>query len=421
MGYFETMFDFHPFINTVARWKIQRSVQFEGGPPPAMPMGAAVGGPSRLLYIHIPFCEKLCPYCSFNRVPFDAALCHDYWRALRREIDLYRSRGYDFGGVYFGGGTPTILVEELEETVAHLRRSFSVREISVETNPNHLEPRRLESLRRCGVKRLSIGIQSFDDGLLKAMERYEKYGSGREILMRLKSARGLFETVNADMIFNFPSQSPEALDRDLDVLLESGVDQITYYPLMVSDSTRKLVEKNLGKVDYAREQTYYRQIVERLLPHYRFSSVWCFSRQASMIDEYIVNYDEYAGLGSGSFGYLDGTCYANTFRIDEYISRIGRGELPVMASKNFAVADRILYDLLMALFGLNLDFSRFRTIYGRKAWFHLSYPLLALFLGGGIGYAKGRFHVTDRGRYYALIMMREFFIAVNNFRDYCRQ
>ena len=374
----------------------------------------------RLLYLHIPFCERLCPYCSFNRIVHDDDLSQAYWGALRKEILIYKSKGYDFKGLYVGGGTPTIQIGELEETLALLRSTFSIKEISVETNPNHLDQQHIEPLKRSGVNRLSVGVQSFDDGLLNAMGRYEKYGSGSEILNRLKAASGYFDTLNADMIFNFASQTPKILNKDLDTLLKSDVDQITYYPLMASDSNRLLMEEKVGAVNYQREEGYYQQIVKRLIPQYRFSSVWCFSKNVSPVDEYIISYNDYAGLGSGSFGYLDGVCYANTFNIHDYINRVNRGEIPLMASRRFATKDRILYDLLIMLFGLNLDFNRFKTVYGEEVWKTLWLPFIALRVIGAIGNRMGDYAVSNRGRYYALIMMREFFIAVNNFRDYCR-
>jgi len=112
---------------------------------------------------------------------------------------LYRDKGYDFNGIYVGGGTPTVLVDELESTLSLARECFAVGEISVETNPDHLTDGRLIPLERAGVKRLSVGIQSFDDALLKAMDRYDKYGSGRRIAERMKSVAGRFDTLNADM------------------------------------------------------------------------------------------------------------------------------------------------------------------------------------------------------------------------------
>ena len=87
-------------------------MRFEGGGVPRVPPPGDTA--PRLLYLHIPFCERLCPYCSFNRVVFEEELCRDYFRALRKELLLYRDLGYDFGGIYVGGGTPTVLIDELD-------------------------------------------------------------------------------------------------------------------------------------------------------------------------------------------------------------------------------------------------------------------------------------------------------------------
>lgn len=389
----------------------------EGGKPVILPGDTKQ---PRLLYVHVPFCEKLCPYCSFNRVVLDETLCRDYFGALRKEVLLYKDNGYDFRGLYVGGGTPTIMMDELLETLALIRDCFQIREISVETNPNHLSEANIEALKKAGVNRLSVGVQSFDDDLLRVMDRYEKYGSGEAIARRLKAVLGYFDTLNADMIFNFSSQTPESLERDLDILNEIKIDQVTYYPLMVSDSTRRIVEETLGRVDYNREKKFYHRIVDKLTPLYRFSSAWCFSRKEAMIDEYIVDYTEYAGLGSGSIGYLMGRCYANTFDIREYIDRLNNGQLPLMACRDFTLKDQVCYDFLMKLFGMELNLASMREKYGGKTFQYLWTNIFAFTLAGGMRYSRGNLHLTARGRYYWVIMMREFFIAVNNFRDFCR-
>lgn len=406
-------------VTRKVRHEFARSMRFEEGVTPRIP--EVTQQKPRLLYLHIPFCEKLCPYCSFNRIVFDESLCRDYYHALRLELLLYKKRGYDFQGVYVGGGTPTVLIDELEETLALSRKSFGIREISVETNPNHLTDANIAALKRVGVNRLSVGIQSFDNGLLKAMDRFDKYGSGEAIRDRLKQVLGQFDTLNADMIFNFPSQNMDILNRDLDILMEIGMDQITYYPLMVSDSTREAVSKALGRVDYRQEERFYHRIVERLVPAYRFSSAWCFSKKTAMIDEYIVDYDEYAGLGSGSIGYLNGTCYANTFNIMQYIAQVGRGEMPLMASRDFSLKDQIRYDFLMKLFGMKLDIPALQKKYEGQFLKHIWVDLVAFRLAGGLRYDPPDYYLTPRGRYYWVIMMREFFISVNNFRDFCRE
>src|SRR5205085_12316091 len=135
---------------------------------------------------HIPFCEVLCPFCSFHRVQHCHEQARRYFTALRREIGLYHAAGHRFQSAYFGGGTPTIEPEELVETIEIVRALFGVREISVETNPKDLRAPLLELLRRAGVTRLSVGVQSFDDTLLREMERAEQYGNSAEIQEHLR-------------------------------------------------------------------------------------------------------------------------------------------------------------------------------------------------------------------------------------------
>src|SRR5512141_2333813 len=182
-------------------------------------MPTAPAGPCQL-YVHVPFCEVLCPFCSFHRVRYNPSKTRRYFDALRREIRLYHDLGFRFSDVYVGGGTPTVDTDELLETLDLVRNLAPVRAMSIETNPNHLEPAVLQRYRDAGVTRLSVGVQSFDDGLLAGMDRLEKYGSGAVIRERLAAAHGIFPTLNVDMIFNLPGQTLAMLETDLAMLRE---------------------------------------------------------------------------------------------------------------------------------------------------------------------------------------------------------
>ncbi len=377
-------------------------------------------GAEYLLYVHIPFCEELCPYCSFNRFPLDENLARDYFRGLGQEIRMYADLGYDFTSVYVGGGTPTVLPQEMGRLLDDLRSMFNVREISLETNPNHLTEEIVGTLKAGGVNRLSVGVQSFDDSLLQQMERYHKYGSGKEIRDRLASLRGVFDTLNVDMIFNFPTQTPEMLEKDLEIIKEIEADQVTFYPLMVSDITRRELGKRFGPISYHQEKRFYSRIVEGLQADYGFGTAWCFSRKKTMIDEYIVDYDEYVGVGSGSFGYVNGICFANTFSVPDYLDHIQGGTFPLLAVKEFSRTEQIHYDFMMKLFGSSLEVDKaekkFQGRFVKTLWKEiLLFKLLSALVNDG-----GQLRLTLRGRYLWVIMMREFFTGVNNFRDICR-
>ena len=406
-------------ISTVARRKNEQYLQFSPGASYSLPAKKNDNVPL-LLYLHVPFCEELCPYCSFHRVIFQEGLARAYFKALRKEIVMYKDHGYDFRALYVGGGTPTVLIDELSDTIRLIRNTYNVIEISIETNPNHLTDSNMKILKDAGVNRLSVGVQTFNDDLLKAVERYHKYGSGKEIREKLLSLKGYFDTLNVDMIFNFPTQTRQMLEEDLSVLLSLQADQITYYPLMVSSATRSIMGRKLGTVDYKRGNDFYNTITEALRQEYRASTAWCFSRSNAMIDEYVVNYDEYAGLGSGSIGYLSGSIYANTFDIEDYIKRIEKGEFPITARRDCSLKEKFLYDFLMRLFGLTLDLDELTKKHGVSAVHYLFFETYFFLLTGGLTKQGNILTLTAKGQYYWVIMMREFFISVNNFRDYCR-
>jgi coproporphyrinogen III oxidase-like Fe-S oxidoreductase len=390
-----------------------------------LPAGSSLPPPDPgrryLLYVHVPFCPALCPFCSFHRVLLRDGKAHPYFSALRTEIRGYAGAGFRVGGVYIGGGTPTAVPDELEQTLDLINDLFGRQAFSVETNPSDLTPDMIDMLRRSGVERLSVGVQSFDDDLLRAMGRYEKYGSSAAIRDRLAAASGAFPTLNVDMIFNLPGQTRAMLERDLDILVdELRAPQISFYPLMVTGSTRLAMRARMGEHRASREREYYGLIKRRLAEDYRAASAWCFSRGNSAIDEYIVTDDEYIGAGSGAFGYYGGMLYSNTFSLNRYAQLAGSGGSPVTMARRMSELEQMRYDFLTRLFGLSLDKGFVRGKYGtrfeRRLWRELAFFRAT----GAVRDTGSRLELTERGMYYWVVMMREFFTGVNLFREQMR-
>ena len=379
-------------------------------------------GKQYLLYAHVPFCERLCPYCSFNRFPFDEDRARSYFGSLRDQMRMVSALGYDFGALYIGGGTPTVLVDELAASIDLARELFSVKEVSTETNPNHLIPEILDPLKD-RVQRMSVGVQSFDDELLKQMDRYDKYGAGPEILERLQSLEGFFHSLNVDMIFNFPSQTEEVLLADIAAVKASRCNQTTFYPLMASRSVAISLKRTVGMVDYDREARYYKRLVDELSDTFELSTAWTFSRVGGgMIDEYIVDYEEYVGIGSGAFSYLRGDIYLTTFSLRDYGAAIAESRMPVaVGSRSNSLADQMRYRFLMELFGLRLDKKKFERDFGVKVERGL-WKEVAFFraFGAFATDTPEEFTLTERGRYLTVVMQRSMFAHLNNLRDTAR-
>ncbi len=385
------------------------------GDVPAVPRGGNCH-----LYVHIPFCEVLCPFCSFHRVQHCGASASRYFVALRDEIYRYHRAGFKFSGVYFGGGTPTIEPEELLSTINLVRGLFGVTDISVETNPRELRPAFLAELRAAGVTRLSVGVQSFDDDLLRSMERYEKYGSGAEIAEHLRAAAGIFPTLNVDLIFNQPRQSLASLERDLDLIDSIGVDQVSCYPLMVSPTVLRRMADTMGAPDSRRLRTFYHAILRRLQPKFAPTSAWCFTRGGRGGDEYIVAAEHYVGVGSGAFSYLDGTLYSTTFSLPAYAQRIARGHTGIVARHRLSPGDQMRYALLVQMFGLGLDRAAAHQRHGAKFFLTVWPELAALTAVGAVTTDARGWRLTERGMYFLMLMMSEFFESVNGYRDAMR-
>ena len=377
-----------------------------------------VGGAEISLYIHIPFCKTLCPFCCFNRYLYKEDRARDYFASLKKELDLYIERGFKFSNFYFGGGTPTILMEELLSFIGHLKQHFVVKELSLETTPNELNGETIAALKTAGINRLSIGVQSFDDGITKAMGRV--LCTGEEAKEKLLMAQGQFGTLNVDLIFNFPFQSLEKFEADVETFKKLGIDQVTFYPLMPSPHKKSAMERRFSRVDTKEEKKYYDVILREVYDKgYKASTVWCFSRGDRMIDEYIVDFADYIGIGSGSVSLVKGNFYVNAFSLDRYRDLVAGNRFPIVRWRKLSEREYLRYYLLTKLFGMTVDGALFQRDFGadihRKLWLEL----MLLKLGGVVEEKDGIIRVTRRGMYPVSVMMREFFAALNTLREYC--
>lgn len=355
----------------------------------------------RLLYIHVPFCLTLCPYCSFHKFRFDEPSAKRYFDLLHQEMRMVHALGYRFDSIYFGGGTTTILPHELGETIDLAKSLFAIREVSCESDPQHLID--LEDTNLKGkIDRLSIGIQSFDDDTLQQIGRYKKFGSGEEQYAKVERSIPRFPIVNIDMIYNYPHQSEEALHREIDTVLSLRPPQVTFYPLMYAPGIREALSKRWGKLSDKHEAKLYRIIMERMRGIYTQRSSWAWSlADKGIIDEYVIERSEYVGIGSGAFSFIGDTLYANTFSLPEYSEALFHKRLPITHAITFPPRAIAQYRMMVELFGLSPSAE------------HLWAENFFLKLFGGVQGAK----VSAKGSYLFSVMMREFY----NGMDYVRE
>ncbi len=407
------------FVGSVVRYEGKKFLGFTGDVDLSRIAAEGITRGNRVsLYIHIPFCRTLCPFCCFNRYLFREDLARSYFADLRKEVDMYAALGFKFNDFYFGGGTPTVLMDELSSFIAYLRSKFEIKRISLETTPRELTPENIAQLQELGINRLSVGVQSFDNTLLKAMGR--TLFKGEDSIEKLRLAQGKFDTVNVDLMFNFPTQTLDQFKSDLRIFKDLGSDQATFYPLMPSPHKLDALTRKFRRVDTSREKQFYDIILHELLDTgYKASTAWCFSRGDLMIDEYIIDYDDYIGVGAGSVSFLGGDFLVNSFSLDGYHKLITEGKLPVVRMRRLSDTEHYRYYMLTRFFGMGLNTMQFKQRFGADIHLKLWAELLFFKTAGIVKENEGLISVTRTGMYPVGTMMKEFFASLNTLREYC--
>lgn len=390
-----------------------------------------------MLYIHIPFCHTLCPYCSFHKYIYEKSVAEAYFKALRLEIESVKARGFDFETIVVGGGTTLINEGELLKTLELCKKLFSVKEISCESDPNHIEPNKL-ALFRGIITRLSCGVQSFDDDILRKIGRFGKFGASSELIEKLSKANGILPILSIDLIFNFPTQSESQLRNDLKIAKNIAPQQITTYPLMKSPLTRENIANALGVSAVDNEYAFYRIICEEFKGYER-SNAWSFlttqkgeSNGKSIIkstdlsnlhatksvlnDEYVSYHNQYLGVGSGAFSFMEGRLFVNAFNLKDYVSRVSSGGSANIANASFKRIDILRYMFLTQLFSGAVDIARFNVAHNCRVAKDLFVELNGLRLANAIKQQNGVIKCTDFGRYVALVAMKDFYTGMDMVR-----
>lgn len=284
------------------------------------------------LYLHVPFCFHKCHYCDFYSVADRDLASGDkqarFADALIAELDAWTDRGpLRPRSVFVGGGTPTLLRVELWDAILAAMRRRGVldraHEFTVEANPETLTPDLAAALARGGINRLSIGAQSFQPRLLRALERWHDVESVPRAAAHARAAG--IDNVNLDLIFAIPGQTLDELHHDLDRALALQPDHLSVYGLTYEPNTTLGVKLRLGRVSAAGEElelAMYHALLERLADagyeHYETSN---FARPGRRCRHNLLYWDrgEYLGLGPSASSHLAGQRWKNVPHVGRYV------------------------------------------------------------------------------------------------------
>lgn len=272
------------------------------------------------LYIHIPFCEAICDYCDFPKLQYFRIFAEKYLIKLEEEIKSYKI-GNDLKTIYIGGGTPTSLEDDLFEKLLRILEPYakSVKEYTVEANPESLSLNKLKLMKQYGVNRLSIGVESTDDKILKAINRHHTF---KDVQIAIANAIKVgFDNINVDLILGLPNALKPQLKKDLDNLLSLPISHISCYSLSVHPHTAFYL-KGITEQNSDIERELYDYVEERLKEvgfiHYEISN-WAKPGKESIHNYRYWKDEPYYGVGLGASGYVSNARYTNTFSINKYL------------------------------------------------------------------------------------------------------
>lgn len=295
------------------------------------------------LYIHIPFCKKRCYYCDF--VSFTEGSIENYISALLSEVDLYREklkRGVKT--LYIGGGTPSFINEYyIKKIVEKLSEYLKLEEFTIEVNPDSFDEYKAKFYKDLGINRLSIGIQSFDDIVLKKSGRTH---GAKEALRAYEIATKYFENVNVDFIIGLPGETWRSIEGIVDFIRVYTPKHISLYLLEIHEGTliSQFYKKHPDEV-YERYDAVLTFLKSSGYERYEISNFALEGKYSKHNLAYWANLD-YVGLGISAGGHLDSMRYNNVSTFEQYYTKLKKKEYPI----EYKVINKIERETLESIF-----------------------------------------------------------------------
>lgn len=294
------------------------------------------------IYIHIPFCKQKCFYCDFCSLANKNEMQGKYVETVINEIkNITHKEKYTVTTIYLGGGTPSILNPNyIKNILQEIKSSFEIlddAEITIEINPGTVNEEKLKRYKEYGINRLSIGLQSANDKILKNIGRIHDYKQFEETFFYARKCG--FKNINVDLMIGLPTQAIEDVKQTLEKIIQKNPEHISVYSLIIEEGTiiEKLINENkLQLPDEETERIMYWTVVNELKENgYNQYEISNFSKKTyeSKHNTNCWKQKQYIGLGTSAHSYLNKKRYSNTNNIEEYIKNIQENNI----SKNITI------------------------------------------------------------------------------------
>ncbi len=379
------------------------------------------------LYLHVPFCRNLCPFCPYNRTLYSEAAYARFEAGVHAEIDLYvpHLKGTKIDTLYIGGGTPTVDPAGLLRIVRHIRESFpGDYDGCVELHPSSMDDKCLSLLQGAGIRRLSVGVESTRDRLLKLLGRSHDGATALDATRRAMAAG--FTSVNVDLMFALPTQTLADWQADLEAVLSLGVDQVSTYPLFGFPYSERGRERRLSEIERPAGR-----LIRSMLAltheqaernHMKQCAVWSWIRPGRSKFSSITRH-HYVGFGPSAASMIGTAFYVNTFDVDAYAEALTRGR-PVALVLPVDRRLEMAYWLYWRAYELRACETDFQRVFGARASLEGTFGRItrlfrALRLVEG---EPGGWRITRRGAYWIHRLQNEYSLNyINRLWGTCRR
>lgn len=357
-------------------------------------------------YIHIPFCKRKCNYCAFISIPA-LNLIDDYIKKLTVEIKHYYKRN-PLKTLYIGGGTPSLLDIKHFEKILSLFKFAENPEITVEINPDSANLVLLNALYKMGVNRLSIGVQSFNDDILKAIGRLHTSKKAKDTVYLAQDTG--FDNISVDLIYGLPLQNLKLWEEDLKQAKSLEIQHISLYGLKIEEGTPffKNLPKHLPDDDMQADM--YEFAINYLAPDYKLYEVSNFAKAPEYCSKHNLNYwseEEYFGFGLSAAGFLKGIRYQNTKNFMEYIQNpLLSKELTILTHEE--QLEETIFLGFRKIEGININNinEKFKIDFNQK----FSAPLKKFTDSGHIEKTENGYKLTIKGILISNLILSEFLL-----------
>lgn len=375
------------------------------------------------IYIHIPFCKQKCYYCDFVSYSNKCSEVKEYIESLKKEIEEFDFSNYKVTSIYIGGGTPSYIdsiyiveiLSELKEKLKCNLIEFKDIEITIEVNPGTVDTKKLNDYKKLGINRLSIGLQSTKNDILKKIGRIHTY---QEFLKIYKLARETgFKNFNIDLMIGIPGQKIGDLKNTLQDIIKLEPEHISVYSLIIEENTpiEKMLENGEIKLpdeDLERNMYWYVKNTLELngYNHYEISNFAKLGKE-SRHNLNCWNQEEYIGFGVAAHSYLNGIRFSNTINVEEYIQHIenNRKEENIQIEESQSLEDKKNEFMMLGFRKIQgVDIARFKEKFIDNPIFLYRENLNKLVEEGLIEVDLNHIKLTNKGIDLANLVFEEF-------------